>query len=338
MFRFANPEYLALLVVIPIMWVIFIISSIRRRRKIAKFGNPELIATLMPLVSRGRRAFKFTLLLISVSLIIFAIARPQLGSKLREVKSHGVEMMLVVDVSNSMLSEDFSPNRLEQTKASINRLFSSLNQQRVGLIAFAGDAEVKLPITSDYRMAQSHALRLSPTSVSRQGTSIGKALELALLSFSSNTESSKVIILLTDGEDHDGNALAVAERAKMAGVKIFTIGIGTPAGALVSIDGEIIRDENGDMVVSRLDEGTLQQIAATTDGGYVRASRSNIGLGEIVRSIEAMEQSELTTLSFEEYNEQFQVLIAIALALLFMEFYIRDIVNKALSRFNIFNK
>lgn len=336
MFRFAHPEYLALLAVIPIIWGVFILATIQRKHKIAKFGNPALIATLTPLMSKGRRGFKFTLLLIALTLLIFAIARPQLGSKLREVKSRGVEMMLLVDVSNSMLAEDFQPNRLERTKASINQLFTTLDQERVGLIAFAGEAVVKLPITSDFRMAQSHVARLSPSSVALQGTSITKALELASLSFSSNTESSKVIILITDGENHDGDAVEIAKRAAQRGIKIFTIGIGTPEGALVSIDGEMIRDENGDMVVSRLDEATLQQIAAATDGGYVRASRSSIGLSEIVDSINAMEKSELSTISYEEYNEQYQVLIAIAIFLLFAELYIRERVNLTLRRFNIF--
>ncbi|MFR9669162.1 MAG: VWA domain-containing protein [Rikenellaceae bacterium] len=336
MFRFANPELTALLLVLPLMWAIFIVATINRKRRVAKFGNPELINTLMPLMSRTRRVVKFILVILSVTLVVFAIARPQLGSKLREVKSEGVEMMLVVDVSNSMLAEDFEPNRLERTKHAVNQLFNSMEQDRVGLIAFAGEAAVKLPITADYRMAQSQAGRLSPQSVSRQGTSIAKALELAMLSFSSNSEASKVIILITDGEEHDGGALAVAQRAKEAGVKLFTIGIGTPEGALVSIDGEIIRDENGEMVVTRLDEATLQQIATITEGGYVRASRSNIGLAEIVDSIEQMEKSELTTISFEEYNELFHVLLSVAVVLLLLEFIIRERVNKAFARFNLF--
>ncbi|MFR9503582.1 MAG: VWA domain-containing protein [Rikenellaceae bacterium] len=336
MFRFANPQYLYLLLTIPALIVLYIVVNMRRRRRIARFGNPEIMEFLMPDVSRWRPRFKATLFLSALSLLFIAAARPQLGSKLREEKSQGIEMMFVVDVSNSMLAEDFEPNRLERTKYAINRLFEGMKQDRAGLIAFAGEATVQLPITSDFKMARAFVNRLSPSSVSTQGTSVAKALDLALLSFSEQSRASKAIILITDGESHEDNAITSAERAKNQGVKIFTIGIGTPEGAPISIDGEFIKDEQGNMVVSKLNEEMLEQIAAISEGGYVQATKQDIGLDEVIKTINDMEKGELSTVKFEEYNELFQYLIGLALLLLSFEFYILERRSRLLSRFNIF--
>ena len=294
----------------------------------------------MPEVSNGRVVLKFILFCGAVALVVLAAARPQFGSKLREEKARGIEMMLVVDVSNSMLAEDFEPNRLERTKYAINRLFDGLKQDRVGLIVFAGEPRVQLPITSDYRMAKAFARRIDPSQVSVQGTAIGKALEQALLSFSGETDEkrSRAIILITDGENHDDDAVAVAKRAAEQGIRIYTIGIGTPEGAPIEIDGEFIRDEQGEMVVSKLNEEMLAQIADLTGGAYVRATKQDIGLDEIVRSINEMEQSELSTVRFEEFNEQYQYLLIAALVLLVAEFFLLARRNPLLAHLNIFRE
>ena len=338
MFRFAHPEYLYLLLAAPALIALFAWALYDRRRRLARFGDPATVATLMPDASTGRMKLKFILFTTAVILVILAAARPQFGSKLREQKSEGIEMMLAVDISNSMLAEDFEPNRLERTKYAINKLFDGLEQDRVGVIVFAGDATVQLPITSDYRMAKAFAKRISPSMASVQGTSIGKALSLAEMSFSSGSGDSRVIILITDGEDHEGNVMQAAERAAEQGIRIFTIGIGTPEGAPIEIGGEFIKDEKGDMVVSKLDEKMLQEIARITGGAYIRATKQSIGLDEIVRAINDMEQAELSTVRFEEYNEQFQYLIAVAFALLLVEFWLLDRRNPLLARFNIFRE
>ncbi len=340
MFRFANPQYLWLLTLIPLFVVLFAGVAAQRHRRLARFGNPETLAELMPEVSNGRVVLKFILFCGAVALVVLAAARPQFGSKLREEKARGVEMMLVVDVSNSMLAEDFEPNRLERTKYAINRLFDGLKQDRVGLIVFAGEPRVQLPITSDYRMAKAFARRIDPSQVSVQGTAIGKALEQALLSFSGETDEkrSRAIILITDGENHDDDAVAVAKRAAEQGIRIYTIGIGTPEGAPIEIDGEFIRDEQGEMVVSKLNEEMLAQIADETGGAYVRATKQDIGLDEIVRSINEMEQSELSTVRFEEFNEQYQYLLIAALVLLVAEFFLLARRNPLLAHLNIFRE
>ena len=340
MFRFANPQYLWLLLAIPALVLIFWAAAARRRKRLARFGNPEVLEALMPEVSTGRTALKFILFCTAAVLLILAEARPQFGSKLREEKAQGVEMMLVVDVSNSMLAEDFEPNRLERTKYAINKLFDGLRQDRVGLIVFAGEPKVQLPITSDYRMAKAFAKRIDPSLVSVQGTAIGKALSQALLSFSGETEEthSRVIILVTDGENHEDDALAVAKRAAEMGIRIYTIGIGTPEGAPIQIGGEFIKDEKGDMVVSKLDEKMLSEVAGITGGADVRSTKQSIGLDEIVKSINEMEQTELSMMRFEEFNEQYQYLLIAALVLLLAEFLLLDRRNPLLAHLNIFRE
>ena len=338
MFRFANSEYLYLLLLIPVLAIIYALVARRRRHLLAKFGNLELLQGLMPDFSRGSLRLKFVLYLLAFACVVLAAARPQFGSKLREEKSKGVEMMLVVDVSNSMLAEDFEPNRLERTKYAIGKLFEGLHQERVGLVAFAGEPKVQLPITSDYRMAQAFAKRLSPSLVGEQGTAIGKALQLATLSFSSQSEQSRVIVLITDGENHEDDAVEAARVAKEQGIRIYTIGIGTPEGAPIKIDVEFVKDEDGQMVVSKLGEQMLEQIASITDGAYVRATKQSIGLEEIVKSINEMEKSELSTVRYEEYNEQYQYLLAVALSLLLLESLILSRRNHRLRKFNIFRE
>ena len=341
MFRFANTELLWLLWLIPLLVVVWIIAERLTRRRLSRFGEPATLRELMPDASPGRRKLKFTLYCCALLLLGFALARPQFGSKLREVKSQGIEMMLVVDVSNSMLAEDFQPNRLERTKYAIDKLFDGLKQDRVGMIVFAGDAVVQLPITSDYRMAKAFAKRISTRSVPAQGTDIGQALSLATLSFSEKAKDQpdghdRAIILITDGEGHDSGALEAAKRAAEQGIRIFTIGIGTPEGAPIQIGGEFIKDENGEMVVSKLGEPLLEQIAEVTDGAYIRSTNQSLGLEEIIRDINSLDKGELATLRFEEYNEQFQYLIAAALVLLLLEFLLLERHNPKLRRFNIF--
>ena len=336
MFRFAHPHILWALLIIPVMVVVLIIIGRMRRHALRRFGNPTLLKELMPDRSTTRTAIKSTLFILSVALLILAAARPQFGSKLREERAEGVEMMLVVDVSNSMLAEDFAPNRLERTRYAIDRLFSSLKQDRVGLVVFAGEAKVQLPITTDYRMARSFAKRLSPDLVSVQGTELGQAISLAALSFSQEGEAGRAMILITDGEAHDAVALEAARRAAEQGIRIFAIGIGTPEGAPIRINGEFIKDERDEMVVSRLNEQMLTDIAQATGGAYVRASNAAFGLEEIVAEINKIERGELTSQRFDEYDEQFTWFVAIAFALLLLEALLLDRRNPRLRRFNIF--
>ena len=338
MFRFANPHLLWLLLLVPVMIIVFAILMHLRKRTLRHFGNIETVKHLLRDVSSWRVKAKVSLFVLAYALMVVAAARPQFGAKLREEKSEGVEMMFVVDVSNSMLAEDFTPNRLDRTRYAIDKLFASLNQDRVGVVVFAGEAKVQLPITTDYRMARSFAKRLSPSLVEVQGTDVSDAIDLASLSFSQREGASRVMILITDGEAHDSDALRAAERAAERGIRIFAIGIGSPQGAPIKIGGEFIKDENGEMVVSRLNEELLQEIADKGNGAYIRASNAEFGLSEIVNEIEKMEKTELSTLRFDEYNEQFYWILWVALGLLLLEGLLLDRRNPRLRKFNIFEK
>lgn len=338
MFRFANPHILYLLLMVPVAVALFIFAQMRRRRRLERFASSSLLAQLTPSASPARVRTKFILYTLALVFLILAAARPQVGSKLREEHQKGIEMMLVVDVSNSMLAEDFEPNRLDRTKFAIDRVVESMKQDRIGVVAFAGEAQVQLPITSDYRMARAFARKLSPAMVRTQGTDLGAAIKLASMSFSSQSEGSRVMILITDGENHESDALEAAQAAAEKGIAIYTIGIGTPEGAPIMIGGDYLTDENGDMVVSKLDEKMLQEIASATGGAYVRATKQSIGLKEIVDRLKELDESDLATTRFEAFDEQYQYPLAVALLLLLVEWLILDRRNPLLARFNIFGQ
>ncbi|MDR1671039.1 MAG: VWA domain-containing protein [Alistipes sp.] len=338
MFRFAHPEYFWLLLALPLMTVVYGWSVYRRRRRLERFADAATLPPLIPDASPVRHFTKFVLLMSALALMVVALARPQLGSKLKEVTISGIELMLAVDVSNSMLASDFEPNRLERTKNAIGRLLEGLKQDRVGLVVFAGDAYVQLPITSDYTTAMGFVRQITPTMVSRQGTAIGAAIDLAVSGFSSDSISSRAIILITDGENHEDDAIAAAQRAAAKGIKIYTIGIGTPEGAPIRVGDDFLRDEAGEMVVSHLDETGLQRIALTTGGAYIRSSNQSVGLTEIIAKINETEKHEFRAQMFDEYDEQYGYFLGAGLVCLVLGWALVARRSRILARFNIFRK
>lgn len=338
MFRFESPDILYLLLVLPLMVLIFWLSSRAYRRRLTRFGNENVVEQLMPEASRRRKRHKFILLLIGLGCIVVAMARPQFGSKLREMSGEGVELMFVVDVSNSMLAEDLEPNRLERTKFAITRIMERLSQDKVGLIVFAGDAYVQLPITADYTAARSFVQQISPTMVTMQGTAIGSAIELAVSSFSSGSEGSRVIILVSDGENHEDDAVAAAKAASDKGVTIYAVGVGTPEGQGIMLGGDYIRDEEGNVVLSKLDEASLRQVALVTGGAYITASKQSMGLEEIIAKVRETEKTSFTTQIYEEFDEQFQYPLAAGLIFILLGFAMLERKSRILSRFNIFRQ
>lgn len=336
MFRFGSPNILYLLFIIPVLIGIYILATRARRRRLIQFGERSTLMKLIPDSSPRRIRNKFILFISAITLIILGTARPQFGSKLKEISREGIEIMFAVDVSNSMLAQDFEPNRLERTKFAINRLMESLNEDKVGLIVFAGDAYVQLPITSDYLAARNFTKQVSTNMVSRQGTAIGTAIDLAASSFSSESEGSRVMILISDGENHEDDALAAAHMAAEQGIKIFTIGIGTTEGVPIPINGEFIKDNEGNMVVTKLDEKTLEQIALVTGGAYIRASNKSLGLTEIIERINETEKTRFSMHAFDEFNEQYQYLIGAGILLLILNMLMLSRKNHLLSGFNIF--
>lgn len=338
MFRFATPEMLYLLAIIPLIVVVYIVIVKARKRRLESFGEIETIIQLMPDASPGRLRTKFGIYIISLILIIIALARPQLGAKLKEVSKEGIEIMIAVDVSNSMLAQDFEPNRLEKTKYAITRLLDELKNDKIGLIVFAGDAYVQLPITSDYTAARNFANHISSNMISKQGTALGSAISLATKSFSSDSEGSRVLILISDGENHEDDAMSAAKSAEESGIVIHAIGIGTPEGAPIEINGEFIKDENGEMVVSKLNEKMLEDVALSTGGAYIRSSNKSLGLQEIIDLVNKTEKKRFKSVQFEAYSEKYQIFIVIAIILLLIEVSILNRKNRVLARFNIFTK
>jgi Ca-activated chloride channel family protein len=340
LFRFANPDLLYLLLLLPVMILIYIINTIRKNRALKRMGNIDLVTTLVPEMSKARPLIKFILQLIAVAAGVIILSRPQFGSKIEDVKKEGVEVIIALDVSNSMLAEDIQPNRLTRAKQAISRLVDNLDKDKIGLIVFAGDAYTQIPVTTDYISAKMYLSAISPEMVPKQGTSIGAAISLGIRSFSPGEGKSKAIILITDGENHDDDAVSAAEEAAKAGIVIHTIGIGSVEGVplqlIVNGRKDFLKDADGNTVISKLDEDILKKIAIATDGNYVRASNSNIGLDEIFGEIKKMKKQELESTMYTEYNDQFQIFAALSLLLLFVDFIIMERKNRRLAGLKLF--
>ena len=324
MINFAQAQYLLLIFLVPFFFVIQAIVLKIRRKRIRKFGDEELVGRLMPSYSKGKTWIRLTLF--SIGFIFFAIglSRPQIGARLKEHETKGAEIMIVLDVSNSMLAEDYSPNRLERAKLAISRLVDKLRDERIGLIVFAGNSFVQLPITTDYVSAKMFLNSISTESVPLQGTAMGEAINTAMRSFSIQSEKSRAVIVITDGENHEDDPVAAAEQAAELGVRVFTIGVGSPEGKPIPYEGELLKDKDGEIVVTRLDENILKEVAEAGKGVYVRAGTSEFGLNTVIDEIKKMEDEKYSSIVFEEYDEQFMYFLALALLFFVIEQLVGD--------------
>ena len=328
MIYLAQPLYLLLILLIPLMFIAYWLMRRWRKRRIARFGDPDLVSSLAPLVPRRKGWLKLTLL--SLALLFFAIgmARPQLGAILKEKQVKGAEIMVVLDVSNSMLAEDYSPNRLERAKLAISKLVDELQGDRIGLIIFAGESFVQLPVTSDYVSAKIFLNSITTESVPVQGTAMGDAIRTAIKSFTSESENSRAIILITDGENHEDDPVSAAKDAVDMGARVFCIGVGSPEGKPIPVDGELLKDKDGNIVVTRLDEATLKEVASAGKGLYVRAGNTEFGLNPVIDEIRSLDEKDFQSVVFEEYDEQYMYFFAIALIFMLIEFMISDTRNR----------
>lgn len=338
MFRFAHIEFLWLLLAIPVLVALHIWITRRKRQQLQLFGDPELMAELMPNASRIRPHVKFALMLIALSLLIIGIARPQYGTKEQTVKRQGIEVMIALDISNSMLAEDVAPNRLERAKQMLSKLVDQMVDDKLGLVVFAGDAFTQIPITCDYVSAKMYLQSITPDIIPAQGTAIGKAITTCVSSFGTeDTEKSRAIILITDGENHEDNAQEAAKMAKEKGIHVFVVGIGKPEGSPIPDGrGGFKKDRQGTVVVSRLSEDMCQEVAAAGGGMYVRADNSNTATRALEKEIDKLGKQEIETKVYSDYNEQYQSFIFIALLLLVIDFFIFSRKNKSISRINLF--
>jgi Ca-activated chloride channel family protein len=343
MLRFANSEYLYALFLVPAFLISFMILGYWKKRALRRFGDMKIIGQLMPSMSANRSIFKFVLLMISYIFLVIAVADPQVGSKLEKVKRRGADLMIALDVSNSMLAQDISPDRLNRAKQAISKLIDNLKGDRIGIVIFAGKAYMQLPITTDYAAAKMFLSTISTESVPTQGTAISDAIDLAATSFRED-DRSKAIIIITDGEDHEGDAVASAKKASEKGIRIFTIGMGSPEGAPIPLYNEADqqvgykKDRQGQTIITKLDETMLQQIASAGNGSFTRASTSRDGLNKVFDEINGLEKADIETRMFSEYEDRFQYFLAISLAFLIAELFIAERKSKWASKLRLFNR
>ena len=339
MFRFSHIEILYLLALIPVLIVLFSVSLRKRRKAISKFGEEILMKQLMPMVSYRRHIYKFAIAMLAFGFIVIGIAGPQFGSKLMKVKRKGVEIVIALDVSNSMLANDIKPNRLEKAKSAISRLLQKFGDDKIGLIVFAGDAYTQLPITTDYSSARLFLSGVNTDIVPIQGTAIGAAINLAAKSFTPDSKSSKAIVIITDGENHQDDAIKAASAAREKGIIVHTIGMGLTQGAPIPIKnnpGQFHKDIDDNVVVSRLDEDMLKKIAASGEGAYIRANNTRVGLNALLKEIKKMDKTEMESKVYSDYIERFQYFIFVGLFLLLFDFLILGRKNKRIMKIKLF--
>ncbi len=338
MFRFGHPEYLYLLLLIPLLAFIQLFFTAQKKKALKRFGNPELVSHLMPDVSFIRPIVKYYLLLLALTALIFTLSAPQFGTKLQTVERKGIELIVAMDVSNSMNSNDIEPTRLEKAKQAIGRLTDRLKNDRIGLIVFAGQAYVQLPITSDYPSARMFLGSINTNVVPVQGTAIGAAINLAVTSFSQQEGVNRAIIVITDGENHEDDAIGAAKSAAEKGIKVYTVGMGTPKGGPIPTGGagNFLSDREGNVVITKLDENMLREIAVSGNGEYIPANNIRVGINTLIDQLEGLEETQLESKVYTEFEDQFQYIALIALLILLIDFMVLERKNKLLKKIDLF--
>lgn len=339
MFRFEDPIYLWLLVVIPVLLLVRLIGWRSRKAKMKKLGDPALLKELMPEVSRYRPTVKFWLMIAALSLVIVMLARPQMGSKISHDKRQGIETMICLDISNSMLAEDVAPSRLDKSKMLIENLVDKFNNDKIGLIVFAGDAYIQLPITSDYVSAKMFLQNIDPSLIQTQGTDIGEAIGLAMKSFTQQENVGRAIIVITDGEDHEGGAEEAAAAARKNGINVYILGIGDTKGAPIPMgDGSYLKDNSGNTVMTKLNEDMCRSVARAGSGKYIHVDNTSDAEEQLNDDLAKLQKGQTDSVVYSEYNEQFQAVGIIVLLLLIIETCIMEAKNRRLSDLNLFKK
>ena len=330
MIRFAHDEYLYLLALIPVFIVLYVFVARVRKNALSRFGTFDILLKLAESASRGKRLVKFIFFLFAFALVVVGLANPQIGTRQQEVKQEGVDIFIALDVSLSMKAEDIKPNRLEKAKFEIRNLIDRLAGDRIGMIVFAGEAYTQFPLTTDYSGARLFLDVADVDAVPVPGTSIGAAIARAMESLDFNEPTTKVLVIITDGENTEGDAFTVAEEAAKKGVLIYTIGLGSPGGTpipLYNSYGQAVdfkRDRNGSIVMTKLDEPSLEKIASIGDGAYYRGTNNQDELNEIYKAINSLQKREFGTKQFTDYESRFQYFVAAGILLLLMELLISE--------------
>ena len=340
MFRFEDPIYLWLLVLIPVLALIRFISYRNQKKRLRKFGEPALLKELMPDVSRFRPSVKFWILQGALALLVLMLARPQMGTKISQEKRVGIETIICMDISNSMLAEDIVPSRLDRSKMMIENLVDHFTNDKIGLIVFAGDAFVQLPITSDYVSAKMFLSSIDPSMIATQGTDIGRAIDMATHSFTPEEGIGRAIIVITDGENHEGGAVEAASAAKDAGMRVYVLGVGSSKGSPIPIPGtdDYMKDNTGNTVMSALNEQMCKELAQAGGGAYIHVENNSAAQDQLDNELDKLSKKETTATLYSEFDEQFQAFGLLALLLLVLEICILDRRNPLLKNISLFGK
>ncbi len=337
MLRFEDPIFLWLLWIIPVLILVRFVGWRRRRAKLRKLGDPELLKQLMPGISKYRPTVKFCLLLVALALLIVMVARPQMGSKVSHDKRQGIETIICLDISNSMLAQDVIPSRLDKSKMLIENLVDKFNNDKIGLIVFAGDAFVQLPITSDYVSAKMFLQNITPSLIQTQGTNIGQAIDLATKSFTQQNNVGRAIIVITDGENHEEGATEAAKAAKKKGINVFILGIGTGKGAPIPMgDGSYLKDNAGNTVMTALNEEMCKNLAQAGSGQYIHVDNTSDAEEALNNDLAKLQKGETDTVIYSEYDEQFQAVGILVILLLIIEICVLDVKNPFLRKIKFF--
>ena len=342
MFRFEDPIYLYLLVLIPLLALLRFFMVHQQKKRLRRFGDPELVRLLTPDVSRFRPLVKYCLLLAALALLVVVLARPQFGTKISHEKRTGIETIIAMDISNSMLAEDVTPSRLDRSKMMVENLVDKFTNDKIGLIVFAGDAFIQLPITSDYVSAKMFLSNIDPSMIAVQGTDIAGAINMASHSFTQQEGIGKAIIVITDGEDHEGGAIEAAKNAQEKGLRVYVLGVGSPQGAPIPTgDGNYMKDQTGQTVMTGLNEEMCRQIAQAGGGAYIHVenNRNNSSAqDQLDAELDKLAKKETESTIYSDYDEQFQAVTIIVLLLLILEVCLMEVKNPMLKKISLFKR
>lgn len=339
MFRFEDPIYFWALLVIPVLLLIRLAGWRRRRSKLRKFGDPELVRQLIPNVSKFRPTVKFWLLLVAWALLVVMVARPQVGAEVQRDKRNGIEAIICLDISNSMLAQDVAPSRLDKSKLLVESLVDRFTNDKIGLIVFAGDAYVQLPITSDYVSAKMFLQNIDPSLIQTQGTDIAQAINLGLHSFTQADKIGRAIIVITDGEDHEGGAVEAAAEARKKGVNVFILGVGDTKGAPIPTgDGGYMKDRSGQTVMTALNEQMCREVAQAGSGKYIHVDNTGDAQTELNNDLARLQRGESEAVIYNAYDEQFQAFGILVILLLVVEVCILEAKNPLLKNIKLFRR
>lgn len=337
MFRFESPAYLYLLIVIPVIILIRLYDIRRRKKMLRRFGDDDLVKSLMPDVSAVRKNVKFWLMTASLALLIVMLARPQMGTKISQDKRRGIEVVISLDISNSMKAEDVAPSRLDKSKMLIENMVDNFTDDKIGLVVFAGDAFVQLPITSDYVSAKMFLQDIDPSQIAAQGTDLAGAITLSSKSFTQQNNIGRAIIVITDGEDHEGGAVEAAKAARKNGMRVFVLGVGSTKGSPVPDgNGGYMKDNSGQEVMSALNESMCREVAEAGGGAYIHVDNTTLAQTQLNNELTKLQKGDISSVVYSEYDEQFQAIGILVFVMLIIEILVSEGKSSLSKRIKLF--